>query len=122
MDPQLLYIAFERMLATVQWDYRGDTEYRMVGDGPALRIVALQQLINETFQCEHLWVSLNRHVGYQVPTEEAAEHAAKLITPLVHVTFADESLTQFLEIHPNGIARSGRSPGRPPFNSAPARG
>jgi hypothetical protein len=116
MDTQILHIAFERMLATVQWDKHGENEYIMVGDGPVLRIKALQEIINKTFKCEHLWVSLNRHVGYQVPVAEAAEHAAKLIAPMVHVFFSDETVTQFLEIHPYGVARTGKSSANPPFN------
>ena len=107
MDSKSLHNICTHVLSSVTWILHGSDEYVVVGDGISLDLLKMQQLVGNTFQSTEVLISVNRTIGFMVPTNAVASSVAVHLLQHSPITVTDDGFKNFLQVFSNGIARTG---------------
>ncbi len=82
MDPKAIYRASQHHEAKAQWLRSNGTEWVYCGIGPEFKADLAQATINRHFECQRLFVVLNRHIAYETQKSTAARDVALVLNDI----------------------------------------
>jgi hypothetical protein len=107
MDSKSLHNICTRALSSVSWASHGANEYVVVGDGVSVDQGKLQNLVNSVFTSSDVFLSVDRHIGFAVSSENVAAEVANHLRPNGYIVVTDNGFHNFLQISSIGVARTG---------------